>query len=293
MLRLDPPSLRFFRLLVVIFTLSAAAGTSGCAYLNQIVKQPEVSFDRANFRAVDFEKLNVDLHLKITNPNVFGAAIDGYAVKFVVDDMTLLDGDVNQELDLGAGSTGTLVVPVTFRWEEIASKVGDIMSGKPVPDHAPFRAVGNVRVRTVLGELTIPYDFKGKFPVIAPPVIKPVAVRLQQAGIAGVTFAVDVDVQNVSGRPFGLKSFDHALRFSGRPVVSGRVADNLPVAARSTETRTVEFTLSALEAGASLLALVQSGGRVDVKYTGTAQVDTGIGVVPMSFDSSQGLRIRK
>jgi LEA14-like dessication related protein len=278
------------RLLVLSVALMSLPG---CAFLNQVIQPPKVSFDRAEFRAADFEKLRVDLHLAVTNPNILGVKLSGYEVKFVVDDMTLLDGDVNKALDLGAGSTADLVVPVTFKWKEIAAKVGDVMSGKPVPDYAPFRAVGKVRIDTALGEISIPYDFSGRLPVIAPPVVKPTAIRLQSAGIAGVTLAVDLDVKNVTGRPFGLKSFDHAVKFSGRSVVSGRVADNLPVAARATETRTVTFTLSAIEAGFSLFNLITSGGRVDVKYTGSAQVDTGIGVIPLRFDTTEGLRIRK
>jgi len=278
---------------LLLLALVALVSTPGCAYLNQLIQPPQVSFDRAEFKAADFETLRVDLHLAVHNPNVFGAKLSGYEVKFVVDDVTLLDGDVKQSLDLTAGATADLVVPVTFEWKEIASKVGDVMAGKPVPDHAPFRAAGNVRVQTTLGEISIPYDFRGKIPVIAPPLIVPKAVRLERATALRVTLAVDVDVENVTGRPLGLESFDHAVRFSGRPVVSGRVADDLPVAARSTETRTVTFSLSAIEAGLSLFALIQSGGRVDVKYSGSAKVDTGIGIIPFDFDTTEGLRIRR
>jgi LEA14-like dessication related protein len=276
--------------LVLLLTLPTVAG---CSALSRVFQPPKVTFDRAVFKAADFERLRVDLHLAVHNPNFLGVTLRGYAVKFVVDDMTLLDGDVKQSLDLGAGSTGDLVVPVTFKWTEIAAKVGDIVSGKPVPDHAPFRAVGNVRIATALGEISVPFDFKGKIPVIAPPVVRPTAIRVQSASIAGVTLAIDVEVENVTGRPLGLKRFDHALKLSGRPVVSGRVADNLPVAARSTEERTVTVTLSALEAGLSLFNLLQSGGRVDVVYTGSADIDTGIGVIPVTFDTTRGLRVGK
>ncbi len=281
------------RLRLVLLALVVFASTPGCAYLNQVIQPPKVSFDRAVFKAADFETLRVDLHLAVENPNILGVQLSGYEVKFVVDDMTLLDGDVKQELDLGAGKTADLVVPVSFKWQEIASKVGDVLAGKPVPDDAPFRAAGNVRIRTALGEIAVPYDFSGKIPVIAPPVVKPTAIRLQRTTVAGVTLAVDVDVENITGRPLGLRSFEHAVLFSGRPVVSGRLADNLPVAARATETRTVTFTLSAIEAGFSLFNLITRGGRVDVKYSGTARVDTGIGIIPVDFDTTRGLRIRR
>ena len=287
-----PASAQLARMVALIVLLTTPA-LSSCSLLSQIFQEPKVTFDRAEFKAGDFEKLRVDLHLAVHNPNVFGVKLSGYQVKFVVDKMTLLDGDVKQSLDLGAGKTGDLVVPVTFRWEEIASKVGDIVSGKPVPDHAPFRAVGNVRMATTLGEIAIPYDIKGKIPVIAPPVIKPTAIRLQNASISGLTLAIDVAVQNVSGRPLGLKSFDQALKLGGRPVVSGRVADDLPIAARATEKRTVTFTLSAIEAGLSLFNLISSGGQVSVGYTASARIDTGIGVIPFAFNTTEGLRVAR
>jgi LEA14-like dessication related protein len=276
-----------------LLVLLALPALSGCSFLSQVFQPPKVTFDRAVFKAADFETLRVDLHLAVHNPNILGVELSGYKVKFVVDDLTLLDGDIKQKLDLGAGSTGDLVVPVTFKWKAIASKVGDIVSGKPVPDFAPFRAVGNVRINTAIGEISVPFDFKGKIPVIAPPVVIPTAVRLQSASLSGITLAIDVDVENVTGRPLGLKRFDQVLRLSGRSVVIGRVTDNLPVAARSTEKRTATVTLSALEAGFSLLNLIQSGGRVDVRFLGSADIDTGIGVIPVTFDSHRGLRVAK
>ena len=50
-------------------------------------------------------------------------------------------------------------------------------------------------------------------------------------------------------------------------------------------------TFSTFEAGAALVSLIASGGSVDARLTGEADVDTGFGVVPFTFDTRRGVRV--
>lgn len=263
---------------------------SGCSALQQVLQPPTVRFDRAAFRAASFEALDVDLIFNVTNPNMLGAQLDGYAIDFQVDGLTLLDGTVDQAVDLGAGATTKLVLPVSVRWEEIAGKVSDWSSGQ-VPDTVPWSAKGSVAAVTPIGTFDLPFDVGGKLPVVVPPTVLPTAVRVLNTNPLAPRLAVDVAVSNPSGRALGLKRLDQRLTLQGREVVSSRLAEELPVAARSTETRTVEFGVDALDLATALFGLIASGGQAQVGLTGDVEVDTGFGVVPLSFDAAEALRL--
>lgn len=264
--------------------------TTGCSTLQQVLQPPTVRFDRAAFRAASFDALNVDLVFNVTNPNLLGAQLDGYAIDFRVDGLTLLDGRVDQRVDLGGGATTQLVLPVSVRWEEIAGKVAD-WSSSQVPDTVPWSARGSVAAVTPIGTFDLPFDVGGELPVIVPPAVAPIALRVLNANPLSPRLAVDVAVTNPSGHAFGLRRLDQRLTLQGRDVVSSRIAEDLPVAARSTETRTVEFGVDALDLATALFALIASGGQAQVGLTGDVQVDTGFGVVPFSFDAADALRL--
>jgi LEA14-like dessication related protein len=264
---------------------------SGCALLQQVVQPPEVRFDKARFRAADFEQLGVDLDFRVTNPNPLGARLDGYSIKLVVDGLTLLDGDVDQALDLGAGASTTLTLPATVKWAEIASKIGDVASGEPLPDDVPWSAAGSFAVDTAVGRLNIPFNVGGKLPVLAPPLVVPAAVEVTSATPLGVQLAIGVDVTNPTGRSMHVQQMEHALALNGRAIAAGGVLADGPVAARKTERRTLTVSLSTIEAGVALISALTGGGQVQVGYAGRLNIDTGFGVVPLRFDVADGLRV--
>ncbi|MCP4872290.1 MAG: LEA type 2 family protein [Proteobacteria bacterium] len=273
----------------VIPILLLATLLNGCAIVQQILQPPTISFSRAEYRATDFDSLDMDLVFLVSNPNPLGAQMEGYSIKLVVDGLTLLDGDVDQVVDLSGGATTEIVVPASLRWMELADKIQELAEGEPVPDTVPWSAEGDVRFMTPLGELGLPFNVGGDAPVIAPPVIQPVNARVEPASFTAVRMEVDVAVKNVMGRATGFKRLDQQLRIGGNAIVSSRIMDGESIPAHSTEIRTVAFELDALQVGAALVAAIAAGGEVDVALVGDAQVDTGIGVIPLSFNTAEGL----
>lgn len=273
----------------VIPILLLAVALNGCAIVQQILQPPTVAFSHAEYRAADFEQLGIDLVFSVSNPNPLGARMEGYSIQLVVDGLTLLDGDVDQVVDLSGGATAEIVVPASLKWRELASKLQELAEGEPLPDTVPWSARGDVRFVTPVGELALPFDVGGDAPVIAPPVVTPTGARVAPSGLTSVRMEVDVAVKNMMGRATGLRRLDQQLRIGGAAVVSSRLLDGESIAAHSTEVRTVAFELDALQVGAALVAAIAAGGEVEVALVGDAQVDTGIGVIPFSFNTSEGI----
>jgi LEA14-like dessication related protein len=265
---------------------------SGCAAVQQALQPPTARFQTARFQAVDFEKLSVDLHIGLTNNNPLGAQLSGYSTHFTVDGLTLLDGTVNQPLDLSPGTETTLIVPISVRWAELAGKLGELGSG-PLPAKLPWRARGALKVATPLGELSVPYDFDGELPVIAPPLIVPAGIRMVEVTPLQLSLAVDFEVHNLTARAMGLTAARQQLTVDGSSIADGRLLGGEPVPAHGKALRTVGITLSMYNVAGSLMQAVLNRGAVRVGLQGTLDVDTGVGVVPLRFDVSEGLSIRR
>jgi LEA14-like dessication related protein len=262
---------------------------ASCALLAGAFKPPEVSFDLARFRAADFSKLGVDLIFDITNPNALGAAVDSYDLKFVVDGLTLLDGTVQEGLDLSGNTTSKMVLPATVKWAELASRI----TKGGVPDDLPWSASGELRFDTPIGPLGIPFGVSGKLPVVKPPAIKPLALRVTRASLTQVSLAFDFEVENKTGHRVSLSSLSHRLRLQGREVAKGTLSKAVKVGARGTAKQTLGVDLSLASVGSAIASALVGGGSLDVRLSGKTSVDTGYGKVPWNFDARKSLGVRR
>jgi LEA14-like dessication related protein len=261
---------------------------SGCSLLQQVFQPPQARFDRAEFRALDFEALRVDLVLDLSNPNPVGARLSGYSMHFEVDGLTLVDGDIDQALDLRANASTELVLPTTLRWSELASRIS---RGDQGQEDLPFRAAGSLRVDTPVGEISIPYNIEGALPVIQPPRIEAVGLRVTNTSFTTVGLALELAITNPNRRSIGVTAFDYDLGLQSKQVLSGSIDQRVPVAAGARESRTVNVNLSLLEAGAALFALLNDGGQVDMSLSGRCEIETGYGTVPLDFEGAQGITV--
>ena len=271
--------------------LSAALALSlfGCASLLGLFQEPDIDFETVRFKAASFEALKADLVFSVKNPNAVGVKLDGYALRFAVDGLTLLDGRVDQALDLRAGKTAELVLPVTIKWKELAARIA---RGGGVPDSLPWSAAGSMHWETPIGPLDLPFAADGAVPVIKPPSIAPVGIRLLSAGLTGAKVAIDLDVGSPSGRTLGLLGFAPQVTLNGRRVAGAKL-DDVQVSGRDAVRRTLTLDLSLASAGSALAGVLTGGGRIDVALKGDSKVDTGFGKLPWSFDVKRGLDLRR
>ena len=276
------------RLIAAAAVLALACLLGGCATLKGAIKKPTMKFQTARFSAVDFKALKMNLVFDVHNPNPLGMKLDGYAMKLVVDGVTLLDGEVDHALDLRGGKTAQLVLPVTLVWTELIERV---TSGRGLPDDLPFKASGAASVDSPIGELTLPFNVESKIPVVKPPLVLPTGVRVTKASLAQVELEVDLDVKNTGSRTIGIDGFSPAITLAGKPIVKGGLSESLKIEGKQRATRSFKVGLSPTAVGMSLFRALTGGGKVDIGIKGDARVDTGFGIIPMSFSKTKSLSI--
>jgi LEA14-like dessication related protein len=276
--------------LIPFAAIALAMGLTSCAFLQQVVQPPTVSFNNASFRAADWESLQVDLHFDLHNPNSVGVRLSGYAMKFAVEGLTLLDGEVNKPLDLRGGATTDLVLPVKIKWKELGAKLLD--SGS-VPDSLAYTASGDMKFNTPIGLLAIPFSKKGKIPVIKPPRVRPVGIRVQKASLTSVKLAIDFEISNGTAKAMSLAGFDHSLKLNGLSVLQGSIAKPVKVEGGKKSRQSLVVNLSMAKVAGALGSVLMSGGNLTVALAGKAKVDTGFGKIPWTYNASKSLSLAR
>lgn len=119
--------------------LAAGAATLACAGLGGNFREPDVRLDRAVVRGLGLAGGNLDLIIKIQNPNNFTLQADKLEVGIDVEGSHL--GDITYEDDFAVTQNGetTLTLPLRFGWLGVGSAV-----------------------RAALGYGDLPYTMKGQ-----------------------------------------------------------------------------------------------------------------------------------
>ena len=122
----------------MVWTIATLVGL-GCSGLGADFKQPEVRLDRAVVRGIGLAGGNLDLIVRVQNPNNFTLNADKLEVAIDVEGSHL--GDITYDDDFAVTQNGetTLTLPLRFGWFGVGSAV-----------------------RAALGYGDLPYTMKGQ-----------------------------------------------------------------------------------------------------------------------------------
>ena len=112
--------------------LALAAGPA-CSALGLNFKEPDIQLDRAVLKSVDFIGGNLDLLVKIDNPNNF--TLHGTKLQLGIDVEGSHLGDIAYNDDYSVTQNGqtTLTLPLTFGWAGVGSAVRVALNSGDLP----------------------------------------------------------------------------------------------------------------------------------------------------------------
>lgn len=150
---------------IPVLMLAAAA----CAALPDLFVEPEVRLDRVVVRGVGLTGGNLDLMVKIYNPNAFDLRGTDLRVGFDVDGSRVGDVHYQDELGLQQGDTTLVTLPLAFAWSGVGSAVRTALQRGEVP----YTMRGQVRVETPIGPRTVSFTRDGRVPLVQPGAASP------------------------------------------------------------------------------------------------------------------------
>jgi LEA14-like dessication related protein len=245
---------------------------------------PKVRFKALKLRDIDFRHVDTDFVLAVDNPNPIQVGLASFGYQLDLAGQRFLTGNNDKGLKLEARGTSNVVLPLSVTFADVLQLAGAL--GRA--DDVPFAFSGKLGFATPLGEVKVPWNAKGAFPVLRVPRVRVAGVKLGKLDLLkqSATVEVQLGVAHEQASALTFDAFDYGLSFGGRQVVGGVVARLAEVPPGAEKTISLPVTVNLLQVGATVVDAISKKGKLPVGLEATVQVGTPFGAIPLRIDET-------
>lgn len=141
--------------------LALALSTVACGGIGNNFREPEIRLDQAIVRGVGITGGNLDLVVKVDNPNNF--TLQGTKLEVGVDVEGQHLGDITYDDDFSVPENGTtsITLPLRFGWSGVGSAVRAALGYGDLP----YKMKGQAELKTPWGRKKVPFTREGRVPL--------------------------------------------------------------------------------------------------------------------------------
>lgn len=142
--------------------LFALVVSTACSAIGNNFREPDIQLDRIIVRGIGMTGGNLDLVVKVENPNSF--SLQGTRLEVGVDVEGSHLGDVTYDDDFSVTENGTttLTLPLRFGWTGVGSAVRAALAQGDLP----YKMTGQAELRVPWGRTEVPFSHEGRVPLI-------------------------------------------------------------------------------------------------------------------------------
>jgi LEA14-like dessication related protein len=271
------------------FALTTALGltTVSCGQLGQLGDllapyTPKMSFNKLELNSIDFEKIDVDFKFNVANPNPVSVKLAQFGYALGLEGVEFVKGRNTDGFQLKSKGDTELAIPVGLKFADIFKLVQNV-DGK---DDIGFSIAGDFGFDTPVGMATVPFREEGRFPVVRAPNVSLKGARVKEVNLLKnkASLAVDLGFANPKGgSAISFAGFNYALTMAGKPIAGGVLETVAGVAGGGEQVVSLPIDLNLLQLGSSVVKLVQGKSAADLGLTGTVQIGTPFGTIPLDI----------
>ena len=139
---------------------TVAVGATACASLGRrVFEEPVVTFRNVEVKGLGLQGGSLDVVLNVYNPNGFKLDATRLTYRLMVDSVPLGTGALDSEFQVQDKDSTQVRLPVAFTYAGLGEAGRQLIRSGTVN----YRVLGDVTVRTPLGNFTRPYDRTGRF----------------------------------------------------------------------------------------------------------------------------------
>ncbi len=262
-----------------------------CAAIKQIVdvQKPTANVTGVSLQNVDLKQATLLVDVEVANPNGFALKAAAFDLDLDIAESSVARvSQQDAELNIAANDKAVVQLPLSLKFEDIASALGSLDDYQAVP----YAVLGSVTMNLpVLGNISLPVEHKDTLPVPRMPAISFVDASLKSVDWSGAEFALVLDVNNPNAFDLNLKSLSYALSSDGKALCGG---DMKEIAISQGETRRLEIPLdvSLTNLGISLFRMLSGNDDVTLGLDATADLVPELGIwkpEPLSYKAERRL----
>jgi LEA14-like dessication related protein len=259
---------------------AAAFLVAGCGSLADIargLRKPQARVLRVEIEDLTFEAAALRADVEITNPNPVGIELAGYDYELAVEGRPLLAGAVEQKTALVAGGQSVIVVPVAVSFANLFSAV-ETAAGQ---EELAYRLSAGLSFDLpVLGRVRVPVATEGRLPVVRPPAVRVVSLRVPTLTLSGATLVLGLELENRNGFGLEVEGLQYSFSANGQAWASGSLMRPLAVGPRGSARLELEMRLGFASLGRSVYQLLASGGPIGYELEGALDIGTSLDLLP-------------
>ncbi|MCG8606123.1 LEA type 2 family protein [bacterium] len=130
-----------------------------------LLKLPRLSVESLKISSLGLTGVDLELNLKLDNPNAFSFNLDAIKYEFDVNNSQWLNGTSSETSRIGAEDAGNLRIPISLNFLQIGRSVYQLLNGS---EPLQYRLKGEFDLGLsipLLGQVTLPFDRTGVIPV--------------------------------------------------------------------------------------------------------------------------------
>jgi len=273
---------------IVIFFFSCSALDS---VIRDNVQKPKVSFRSAELVGLSFSDADMLFVLEIENPNPFGVHMAGFDYDFKIDDATFVSGKKDDRLDIDAGGTSSVELPLNLIYGDLFNSFSSLVDR----DESSYEiTLGFSFDLPVLGMIRIPVSREGVLPVLRIPNIRYGELRLTNLSFTEAELELTLHLVNPNALKLNLSSLSYNLEIDRNPWVQGVLQRSVEVGEHEEGVITLPFSLSFIDIGLGAYNMLNNRNEVEYRVSGNYGFTTSlplIGEVGSVYDFTGSTRI--
>ena len=282
--------------IVLVGSLALLAGVTSLdwrSWVHEPALPPTMSHSSTEVRALNDARVGLEMSIDVGNANDFGIQVLDYSLGLRVDGVQVVNTRVQRIQDFPGGSNGELEVLAEVPWKALGGRIEHYQGQGPIPATLPYVVELNARFAVPGTTLPIPLIYQGDLPLLVQPVMEPCALGVARTSATALRLEFEVCTTHPGGTPATLTDVRYELRVDDRTVLEEDLGETIALEARGTHTFDVVASMAQESAGRRLVGTTMgAAAEVEVRVLGSAQYDTGYGVVPIRFDGRKTISPR-
>ncbi len=259
---------------IIIISVIAITGLFlfSCATLENIFKEPKVSFDKAEISDISFQDITLDFSFNVDNPNSVGVEMAGYAYDLEIEGNSLIKGETKEPLRIEPDDRSVIKLPVTLTYKDLYSMYGDI-KGK---DQIAYK-IKNVFTfdLPVFGKASFPVEHEGSFPAVKLPEIAIDSLNLKSLNPFKSELELVLRIRNRNNFSLSLDSIDYDFKVNTVTWGKGMSRTSTDFKENGENRITLPISVNPAEVGLELIKSAISGRKLNMNFDGKAVFRTG------------------
>lgn len=148
------------RRLGVLVAMAVMAGVTGCAAAARAVfTPPDVAFRGVGLRGMSLDGADMEIQLKVFNPNSFTIDASNLRYRLLVDSVEVGAGALDSGFALARNDSTIVRLPVRIGFRGVQAVGARLMRGGEIP----YRVIGDVSLKSFVGTFTRAFNEAGRF----------------------------------------------------------------------------------------------------------------------------------